>query len=129
MNSKKILMNYRLAYEGYSEVNWCPELGTVPNDEIVDSSTGPVSERGGYPVEKKSMRQWFMRITAYADRLIQDLEVLDWSSHIKEIQKNWIGKSEGSEIEFTVSTGDSLKVFTTRADTLFWRDVCCCSCS
>lgn len=120
IEQQKILMNYRLAYEGYSEVNWCPELGTVlANDEIVDSPTGPVSERGGYPVEKKSMRQWFMRITAYADRLIQDLEGLDWSSHIKEIQKNWIGKSEGSEIEFTVSTGDSLKVFTTRADTLF----------
>ncbi len=93
---EKILMNYRLAYEGYSEVNWCPKLGTVlANDEIVDDKDGnPVSERGGYPVEKKSMRQWFMRITAYANRLLEDMPLLDWPEHIKEIQKNWIGKSE-----------------------------------
>lgn len=118
---EKILMNYRLAYEGYSEVNWCPKLGTVlANDEIVDDKDGnPVSERGGYPVEKKSMRQWFMRITSYADRLVSDLEDLNWSSHIKEIQKNWIGVSEGSEIEFKTSINRNIKVFTTRADTLF----------
>ncbi len=118
---EKILMNYRLAYEGYSEVNWCPKLGTVlANDEIVDDKDGnPVSERGGYPVEKKSMRQWFMRITAYADRLVSDLEDLNWSAHIKEIQKNWIGVSEGSEIEFKTSINRNIKVFTTRADTLF----------
>lgn len=122
-----ILMQYRLAYEGYSEVNWCPVLGTVlANDEIVDGPKGPVSERGGYPVEKKSMRQWFMRITAYADRLLKGLDTLDWSDHIKEIQRNWIGKSEGAEIEFTIfnfqlSNGEEarVKVFTTRADTLF----------
>ncbi len=115
-----VLMKYRLAYEGYSEVNWCPELGTVlANDEIVDGPNGPVSERGGFPVEKKSMRQWFMRITAYADRLIEGLTDLDWSDHIKEIQKNWIGKSEGSEIEFALSMGQKISVFTTRADTLF----------
>ncbi|MEI6479960.1 MAG: class I tRNA ligase family protein [bacterium] len=118
----KFLMKYRLAYEGFSEVNWCPELGTVlANDEIVDGPDGkPVSERGGYSVVKKSLRQWFLRITAYADRLIEDLTDLDWSSHIKEIQKNWIGKSEGSEIEFLIKgIGEKIKVFTTRADTLF----------
>ncbi len=90
------LMKYRLAYEGYSEVNWCPILGTVlANDEIVDGPKGPVSERGGYPVVKKEMRQWFLRITAYADRLLTGLEGLNWPENIKEIQKNWIGKSEG----------------------------------
>lgn len=115
-----VLMKYRLAYEGYSEVNWSPSLGTVlANDEVLDTKDGPVAERDGKPVEKKSMRQWFMRITAYADRLIEGLDELDWSAHIKEIQKNWIGKSEGSEIEFALSTGQKISVFTTRADTLF----------
>lgn len=117
-----ILMKYRLAYEGYSEVNWCPSLGTVlANDEIVNDKDGNlVSERGGYSVEKKSMRQWFLRITAYADRLIENLEDLDWSDHIKEIQKNWIGRSEGAEIDFKIkNSNQSIKVFTTRADTLF----------
>lgn len=91
-----ILMNYRLAYEGFSSVNWCPILGTVlANDEIIDTPNGPVSERGNYPVEKKEMRQWFLRITAYADRLLSGLESLEWSPNIKEIQKNWIGKSDG----------------------------------
>jgi leucyl-tRNA synthetase len=120
------LMNYRLAFEGYSEVNWCPTLGTVlANDEIVDGPDGPVSERGGYPVEKKRMRQWFLRITAYADRLLRGLETLDWSSHIKEIERNWIGKSEGSELSFEVINSEfryplgEIKVFTTRADTLY----------
>lgn len=116
------LMKYRLAYEGYSEVNWCPKLGTVlANDEIVDDKDGnPVSERGGYPVEKKSMRQWFMRITAYADRLLTGLDGLEWSDHIKEIQRNWIGKSEGSEIEFPIiNNKNKIKVFTTRTDTIF----------
>ncbi len=121
IEKEKILMNYRLAYEGYSEVNWCPKLGTVlANDEIVDDKDGnPVSERGGYPVEKKSMRQWFMRITAYADRLASDLDGLNWPQHIKEIQKNWIGISHGSEIEFKTNIDRNIKVFTTRADTLF----------
>lgn len=132
-----ILMKYRLAYEGYAEVNWCPQLGTVlANDEVVDGPDGkPVSERGGYPVEKKQMRQWFMRITAYAERLLSGLDTIQWSDNIKEIQRNWIGKSEGSEIEFTVISHKSLdnnqtlktvdyglstiKVFTTRADTLY----------
>ncbi|MHB1316422.1 MAG: class I tRNA ligase family protein, partial [Minisyncoccota bacterium] len=121
-----ILMKYRLAYEGYSEVNWCPKLGTVlANDEIVDGPDGmPVSERGGYPVEKKQMRQWFMRITAYAERLLSGLDTINWPSNIKEIQRNWIGKSEGSVIGFKIKDlgsidGEEIKVFTTRADTLF----------
>jgi len=116
-----VLMQYRLAYEGYSDVNWCPHLGTVlANDEIVESPTGPISERGGYPVEKKTMRQWFMRITAYGDRLIEDLGGLDWPEHAKEIQKNWIGRSEGSEIDFALEhSSDKVTVFTTRTDTLF----------
>ena len=103
IEQQNILMKYRLAFEGYSEVNWCLKLGTVlANDEIVEKNGKPVSERGGFPVEKKSMRQWFMRITAYADRLLTGLDTLDWSEHIKEIQRNWIGKSEGSEIKFKV---------------------------
>lgn len=117
-----VLMKYRLAYEGYSEVNWCKEMGTVlANDEIVNDESGnPVSERGGYPVEKKLMRQWFMRITAYADRLLTGLDKLNWSDHIKEIQKNWIGKSEGSEISFPIKNHEEkIKIFTTRADTIF----------
>jgi leucyl-tRNA synthetase len=121
VEKEKILMSHRLAYEGYAQVNWCPKLGTVlANDEIIENKDGStVSERGGFPVFKKSMRQWFMRITAYADRLESDLKDLDWSLHIKEIQKNWIGKSIGSEIEFKTSINRNIKVFTTRADTLF----------
>ncbi len=120
-----VLMNYRLAYEGYSEVNWCEELGTVlANDEIIDGPHGPVSERGEHPVTKKMMRQWFMRITAYADRLLKGLDGLDWNENIKEIQRNWIGQSEGSEIDFKLIANNKpidavMKVFTTRADTLF----------
>ncbi len=113
------LMKYRLAYEGYSEVNWCPKLGTVlANDEIIDGK----SERGGYPVEKKLMRQWFLRITAYADRLLSGLDQIDWADHAKLIQKNWIGKSFGYEIDFPLNKeiGDISKitVYTTRLDTL-----------
>jgi leucyl-tRNA synthetase len=122
LEKQNILMKYRLAYEGFSEVNWCPAMGTVlANDEITTGPDGkPVSERGGYPVEKKSLRQWFLRITAYADRLLEGLDRIDWSSHIKEIQKNWIGKSVGSEIEFAIKgREEKIKVFTTRADTLF----------
>jgi leucyl-tRNA synthetase len=121
-----ILMKYRLAYEGYAEVNWCPELGTVlANDEVVDGPNGPVSERGGFPVEKKEMRQWFMRITAYAERLLSGLEGLNWSSHIKEIQKNWIGRSEGLIFSAKVSDSDMvIKTFSAHfeacyADTFF----------
>ena len=117
-----ILMQYRIAYEGYAEVNWCPELGTVlANDEVVTAANGTmVSERGEYPVIKKSMRQWFMRISAYADRLLSGLDTIDWPHGIKEIQRNWIGKSEGSEIDFHIQgTDKQISVFTTRADTLF----------
>lgn len=102
-----VLMKYRLAYEGKAEVNWCPILGTVlANDEIVDGPKGPVSERGGFPVIKKEMRQWFLRITAYADRLLSGLETLDWSAHIKEIQRNWIGESKGLLFKTKVKDSD-----------------------
>jgi len=121
-----ILMKYRLAYEGYSEVNWCPGLGTVlANDEILEAPKGLVSERGGFPVEKKIMRQWFLRITAYADRLLTGLDGLNWSEHIKEIQKNWIGKSEGLIFSAKVKDTDiTIKTFSTHfeacyADTFF----------
>lgn len=121
IEKQNTLMKYRLAYEGYAEVNWCPEMGTVlANDEVIEKDGKMVSERGEFPVEKKSMRQWFMRITAYADRLIDGLDTVDWSNSIKEIQRNWIGKSEGSEIEFKISNSNQkISVFTTRADTLF----------
>ena len=128
IEKQNVLMKYRLAYEGFASVNWCPELGTVlANDEIVEKNGKLVSERGEFPVEKRSMRQWFMRITAYADRLVAGLDAVDWPNNIKEIQKNWIGRSEGSEISFKVEglrgkeSGQehSMKVFTTRADTLF----------
>lgn len=103
LEQQSVLMNYRIAYEGFSEVNWCPEMGTVlANDEVVTVNGKMVSERGEYPVERKQMRQWFMRITAYADRLIDGLDGLDWNENIKTIQKNWIGKSVGSEIAFTL---------------------------
>ncbi|MEN9604634.1 MAG: Leucine-tRNA ligase [Candidatus Parcubacteria bacterium] len=99
----KILMEYRLAYEGYSEVNWCPGLGTVlANDEIINGK----SERGGFPVEKKQMRQWFMRISAYADRLLSGLEKLDWSNQVKTIQTNWIGKSVGVNFKCVIKDLD-----------------------
>lgn len=115
---EKVLMGYRLTYEGHSEVNWCPELGTVlANDEIIDGK----SERGGFPVEKKQMRQWFMRISAYADRLLSGLDTLDWSDHIKTIQKNWIGKSTGYNVSFSIEGSaevDAVTVYTTRLDTL-----------
>jgi len=116
---EKELMKYRLAYEGFSEVNWCEELGTVlANDEVIDGK----SERGGYPVVKKLMRQWFLRITDYADRLISGLDEVDFDESIKTVQKNWIGKSFGHEFAFSLE-GESgevkeIKIFTTRIDTL-----------
>ncbi|MFM2016980.1 MAG: hypothetical protein RL007_636 [Bacteroidota bacterium] len=112
-----VLMNFRLAYLGEAWVNWCSALGTVlANDEVKDG----VSERGGYPVERKRMPQWSMRITAYADRLLNDLNGLDWSDSIKEAQRNWIGKSEGSSIEFRIADSElRIEVFTTRPDTIF----------
>lgn len=115
---QEILLKYRLAYLAETEVNWCPALGTVlANDEIVNG----VSERGGYPVERKKMKQWSMRISAYAERLLQGLEKIDWPESLKETQKNWIGKSEGAVVEFRVQSQDLLiiKVFTTRPDTIF----------
>ena len=110
-------MNFRLAYLGEAWVNWCSALGCVlANDEVKDG----VSERGGYPVERKVMKQWSMRITAYADRLLQDLDRIDWSDSIKEHQSNWIGKSEGCSISFQLENHQqSVEVFTPRPDTLF----------
>jgi len=111
-----LLMHYRMTYLADSVVNWCPALGTVlANDEIKDG----VSERGGHPVEQKKMRQWSMRISAYAERLIADLDTIDWPENIKEIQRNWIGKSEGARVRFNTESGDVIEVFTTRPDTLF----------
>lgn len=111
------LMNYRLAYLGNTMVNWCPKLGTVlANDEVSEG----VSLRGGYPVEQKLMYQWCLRVSAYAQRLLDDLEKLDWSDSIKETQRNWIGRSEGAEMKFKVKDSDIvLDIFTTRADTVF----------
>lgn len=117
----EILMDFRLAFSAYGEVNWCEALGTVlANDEVVNG----VSERGGYPVEKKKMRQWFLRITDYADRLLEGLETVDYSDAMKEMQRNWIGKSEGAELDFKVADNDdvSIKVYTTRPDTIFGVD-------
>ena len=112
-----ILMKYRLAYQSHADVNWCPALGTVlANDEVKDG----VSERGGHPVEKKSMRQWFLRTTAYAQRLLDNLDNLDWSNSLKEMQRNWIGRSEGASLKFnTEDEKHSFEVFTTRPDTIF----------
>ena len=111
-----ILMQFRLAYLADSEVNWCPELGTVlANDEVKDG----LSERGGHPVEKKKMRQWMMRITAYAERLISGLDDLNWTDSIKEAQKNWVGRSEGAVVRFKTSFCKDVEVFTTRPDTIY----------
>ena len=112
-----MLLNYRLAYLSDTWVNWCPALGTVlANDEIKNG----VSERGGHPVVQKLMRQWSMRITAYAERLLKDLDTVDWTDSIKEIQKNWIGKSVGAAVHFDVDGfDDKIEVFTTRPDTIF----------
>ena len=114
---QQILLKYRLTYLAETEVNWCPALGTVlANDEIVNG----VSERGGHPVIRKKMTQWSMRITAYAERLLQGLDTIDWSESIKESQRNWIGKSVGASINFTLAQGEhKIEVFTTRPDTLF----------
>lgn len=136
---QEVLMNYRIAYLGETMVNWCPQLGTVlANDEVVDG----VSERGGYPVVQKKMRQWCLRVSAYAQRLLDGLDTIDWTDSLKETQRNWIGRSEGAEITFTVAPhqlppspsaesagalsprgrdgeGFSFTIFTTRADTMF----------
>ncbi|MDO4881394.1 MAG: leucine--tRNA ligase [Capnocytophaga sp.] len=116
-SKQRILLKYRLTYLAETEVNWCPALGTVlANDEIING----VSERGGHPVVRKKMTQWSMRITAYADRLLQGLDTIDWSESIKESQRNWIGKSVGASILFSLShSKGEIEVFTTRPDTLF----------
>ncbi len=112
-----ILMNYRIAYQGETMVNWCQGLGTVlANDEVVEG----VSVRGGFPVEQKKMRQWCLRVSAYSQRLLDGLDRIDWSESIKETQRNWIGRSEGTEMVFHVKDSDfSFTIFTTRADTIF----------
>jgi leucyl-tRNA synthetase len=122
---QEILMQYRLAFCGYGEVNWCEALGTVlANDEVVNG----VSERGGHPVVKKKLRQWYLRITEYADRLLEGLETIEFSEAMKEMQTNWIGKSYGAEIDFVINTNAvtphdvPLTVYTTRPDTIFGVD-------
>ena len=114
-----ILMKYRIAYQGETSVNWCPALGTVlANDEVKEG----FSVRGGHPVEQKKMKQWQLRVSAYAERLLSDLEELDWTDSLKEMQRNWIGKSQGAEMIFKVSNGTQeydVTIFTTRADTVF----------
>ena len=111
-----LLMNHRIAFLGETMVNWCPKLGTVlANDEVVEG----VSVRGGYPVEQKKMRQWCLRVSAYSQRLLDGLDTIDWSESIKETQKNWIGRSEGAEVEIKTTDGVSFTIFTTRADTMF----------
>ena len=117
VQQQKILMQYRMAYLADSWVNWCPALGTVlANDEVKDGK----SERGGHPVEQKLMRQWSMRITAYAQRLLDGLDTIDWPENIKEVQRNWIGRSEGALVNFdVVGRPDKISVFTTRPDTIF----------
>lgn len=117
VEQQEVLMNYRIAYLGETMVNWCPQLGTVlANDEVVDG----VSERGGYPVVQKKMKQWCLRVSAYAGRLLEGIDTLDWSDSIKETQRNWIGRSEGTEMQFSVKDSDvQFTIFTTRADTIF----------
>ena len=112
-----ILMNYRIAYLGNTMVNWCPKLGTVlANDEVSEG----LSIRGGYPVEQKLMYQWCLRVSAYAQRLLDGLERIDWTDSLKETQRNWIGRSEGAEMRFKIADSDvELEIFTTRADTVF----------
>ena len=114
---QEVLMNYRIAYLGETMVNWCAGLGTVlANDEVVDG----VSERGGYPVVQKKMKQWCLRVSAYAQRLLDGLNKIDWTDSLKETQRNWIGRSEGTEVEFSVKDSDvKFTIFTTRADTMF----------
>jgi len=115
-DQQEILMNYRIAYLGDTLVNWCPQLGTVlANDEVSEG----LSIRGGYPVEQKKMRQWCLRVSAYAQRLLDGLDGLDWSDSLKETQRNWIGRSVGAVINFKTADDFSFDIFTTRADTIF----------
>ena len=113
---QQILMNYRIAYLGDTMVNWCPQLGTVlANDEVSEG----VSIRGGFPVEQKKMRQWCLRVSAYAQRLLDGLETIEWTDSLKDTQRNWIGRSEGAVIHFNTTQGITFDIFTTRADTIF----------
>ena len=115
----EVLMNYRIAYQGETAVNWCPMLGTVlANDEVKEG----FSVRGGFPVEQKKMKQWQLRVSAYAERLLDNLETLEWTDSLKEMQRNWIGRSQGAEMVFKVYNGSleyDMTIFTTRADTIF----------
>ncbi|MBR1435806.1 MAG: leucine--tRNA ligase, partial [Bacteroidales bacterium] len=115
----EVLMNYRIAYQGSTSVNWCPALSTVlANDEVKDG----LSVRGGFPVEQKKMTQWQLRVSAYAERLLNSLDSLEWTDSLKEMQRNWIGRSYGTEVVFKVETGDKttdVTIFTTRVDTIF----------
>ena len=117
VEKQQVLMNYRIAYLGETMVNWCPQLGTVlANDEVVDG----VSERGGFPVVQKKMKQWCLRVSAYSQRLLDGLETIDWTDSLKETQRNWIGRSEGTEMQFSVKDSDlKFTIFPTRADTIF----------
>ena len=117
VEKQQVLMNYRIAYLGETMVNWCPELGTVlANDEVIDG----VSARGGFPVVQKRMKQWCLRVSAYAQRLLDGLDTIDWTESLKETQRNWIGRSEGAEMQFKVANSDiEFTIFTTRADTIF----------
>ncbi|NCX95235.1 MAG: leucine--tRNA ligase [Chitinophagia bacterium] len=116
---RAFLMEYRIAFSAYSEVWWCEALGTVlANDEVING----VSERGGHPVEKKKLKQWFLRITEYANRLLNDLDTLEWSDAMKEMQRNWIGKSKGALVTFNTEINKPIEVFTTRPDTIFGAD-------
>ncbi len=117
VEKQQVLMNYRIAYLGETMVNWCPELGTVlANDEVIDG----VSARGGFPVVQKRMKQWCLRVSAYAQRLLDGLETINWTESLKETQRNWIGRSEGAEMQFKVANSDiEFTIFTTRADTIF----------
>ncbi len=114
---QEVLMSYRLAYQSYTMVNWCSELGTVlANDEVKDG----LSVRGGHPVEKQKMKQWSLRVTAYVERLLEGLDKVDWSDALKDMQRNWIGKSTGASVDFKLENHEeSIEVFTTRPDTLF----------
>lgn len=114
---QEVLLDYRIAYLGDTMVNWCADLGTVlANDEVING----LSERGGYPVEQKMMRQWCLRVSAYAQRLLDGLDTIDWTESLKDTQRNWIGRSEGAEMQFKVKDSDmEFTIFTTRADTIF----------
>src|SRR5919206_2897109 len=116
VEQRQLVDDHRLVYISEAPVNWCPGLGTVLSNEEVTADGR--SERGNFPVFRRNLRQWMMRITAYADRLVDDLDLLDWPEKVKSMQRNWIGRSSGAHIRFPVA-GDAIEVFTTRPDTVF----------